>query len=77
MPSIGLNDEVLDVRAAAMSVLARAAHYDVLHVMPVVRLMTKRLMRQLQNTNDIGNHPSRHVLSCRKNSIPCFHLHCL
>ena len=51
----GLNDEVLDVRAAAMSVLARAAHYDVLHVMPVVRLMTKRLMRQLQNTNEIGD----------------------
>jgi hypothetical protein len=48
----GLNDESLEVRSAAMSVLARAAHYDALHIMPVVRLMMKRLMRLLQNTPD-------------------------
>jgi hypothetical protein len=47
-----LNDESLEVRAASMSVLARAAHYDALHIMPVVRLMMKRLMRLLQNTAD-------------------------
>ena len=48
----GLNDEAIEVRASAMSVLARAAHYDTLHIMPVVRLMMKRLMRLLQNTSD-------------------------
>jgi hypothetical protein len=48
----GLNDEAIEVRACAMSVLARAAHYDALHIMPVVRLMMKRLMRLLQNTSD-------------------------
>jgi hypothetical protein len=47
-----LNDESIEVRASAMSVLARVAHYDALHIMPVVRLMTKRLMRLLQNTTD-------------------------
>ena len=47
-----LNDESIEVRASAMSVLARAAHYDALHIMPVVRLTMKRLMRLLQNTTD-------------------------
>ena len=48
----GLNDESIEVRASAMSVLARAAHYDALHIMPAVRLTMKRLMRSLQNTTD-------------------------
>ena len=48
----GLNDESIEVRACAMSVLARAAHYDALHIMPAVRLMMKQLMRLLQNTTD-------------------------
>lgn len=47
-----LNDESFDVRAAAMSVLSRVAHYDHVHVMPLVRLTLSKLMRQLHNTKD-------------------------
>jgi serine/threonine-protein kinase mTOR len=47
-----MNDESFDVRSAAMSVLARVAHYDTVHVMPLVRLMLSKLMRQLLNSKD-------------------------
>ena len=49
-----MNDESFDVRSAAMSVLARVAHYDTVHVMPLVRLMLSKLMRQLHNSKDIS-----------------------
>mmetsp|Transcript_26418 Transcript_26418/g.39200 ORF Transcript_26418/g.39200 Transcript_26418/m.39200 type:complete len:2632 (+) Transcript_26418:19-7914(+) len=48
-----MNDESFDVRSAAMSVFARVAHYDTVHVMPLVRLMLSKLMRQLHNSKDI------------------------
>jgi serine/threonine-protein kinase mTOR len=48
-----MNDESFDVRSAAMSVLARVAHYDTVHVMPLVRLMLSKLMRQLHNSKDL------------------------
>ena len=47
-----MNDESFDVRSAAMSVLARVAHYDTVHVMPLARLMLSKLMRQLHNSKD-------------------------
>lgn len=45
-----LNDETLQVRAAAMTVLSRVAHFDTLHVMPIVRLTLKRLLTSLNFT---------------------------
>ena len=53
-----LSDEAIGVRAAAMTVLSRVAHYDSLHVMPMIRVTMERIMRQLQNSND--NDRSRH-----------------
>jgi FKBP12-rapamycin complex-associated protein len=47
-----LNDESFEVRASAMSVLSRVAHFDTLHVMPLVRQTLVKLMRQLQNSKD-------------------------
>lgn len=47
-----LNDEVLQVRAAAMTVLSRIAHFDTLHVMPFVRLTLQRLIYTLNTTTD-------------------------
>ena len=47
-----LNDESLEVRMAAMTVISRLAHYDTLHVMPVVVLNLKRLIYLLLNTTD-------------------------
>ena len=47
-----LNDESLEVRMAAMTVISRLAHYDTLHVMPVVCLNLKRLIYLLLNTTD-------------------------
>lgn len=58
-----LNDEVLVVRAAAMTVLSRVAHYDELHVMPVVRLTLKRLISSLSTTRDLlAKQESVHIL---------------
>ena len=47
-----LSDEILIVRASAMSVLARVAHYDLVHIMPLVRRGLSNLMRQLQTSKD-------------------------
>jgi len=47
-----LNDESLDVRIAAMNVISRVAHFDTLHVMPVMRLTMKRLILTLINSKD-------------------------
>jgi FKBP12-rapamycin complex-associated protein len=47
-----MNDESFSVRAAAMSVLSRVAHYDAVHIMPLVRLVLSKLMRQLHNSKD-------------------------
>lgn len=47
-----LNDEVLHVRASAMTVLSRVAHFDTLHIMPIVRLTLKRLLTALNYTVD-------------------------
>jgi len=47
-----LNDESLDVRMAAMTVISRLAHYDALRIMPVVRLTLKRLIYLLLNNAD-------------------------
>ena len=38
-----------------MSVLSRVAHYDVLHIMPKIRVLLHRLMLQLQNSVEYGN----------------------
>jgi hypothetical protein len=43
-----LNDESVSVCAAAMAVLSRISHYDTLHIMPILRLTMKRLIKQLQ-----------------------------
>ena len=48
----GLNDENNRVRAATMSVLARVAHYDPLHIMPLIRLTIERLIKQIQYSKD-------------------------
>ena len=45
-----LSDECLEVRAAALTVIARVAHFDALHVMPVVQLTMKRLLLTLSNS---------------------------
>jgi FKBP12-rapamycin complex-associated protein len=42
-----LNDESLSVRASAMTVLARVARFDTLHIMPVIGLEIKRLLFNL------------------------------
>jgi FKBP12-rapamycin complex-associated protein len=47
-----LNDEHLEVRASAMTVLARVAHHDTLRIMPIVRLTLKRLIFTLNNNDD-------------------------
>jgi FKBP12-rapamycin complex-associated protein len=47
-----LSDEQGRIQAAAMSCLARVAHYDTAHVMPLVRQNLSALMRQLQNSRD-------------------------
>ena len=47
-----LNDEAIDVRTGAMSLLARVAHHDSVHIMPLVRLTLSKLMRQIQNSRD-------------------------
>eukprot|EP01038_Epipyxis_sp_PR26KG_P011143 gene11143-14952_t len=44
-----VNDEDLSVRSASMTVLSRVAHYDPLHIMPIVRLTMKRLILSLQS----------------------------
>lgn len=44
-----LNDEHLEVRSSAMTVLARVAHHDTLRIMPIVRLTLKRLIFTLNN----------------------------
>jgi hypothetical protein len=54
-----LNDESLDIRVASMSVLSRVAHFDLLRIMPVIRLSVTNLVKQL--------HYSRFLL--RKESI--------
>ena len=73
-----LNDESIEVRASAMSVLARAAHYDALHIMPVVRLTMKRLMRLLQNTTDpMLRMESVQLLQVNSRYLPCICLICL
>lgn len=48
----GLNDESIQVRAATMTVLSRVAHYDPLHLMPILRLTIERLIKQLQHSKD-------------------------
>lgn len=48
----GLNDEILQVRVAAMTVLGRVAHFDSLHVLPTVRLVLKRLIFTLNTSQD-------------------------
>jgi hypothetical protein len=48
----GLSDESVEVRAAAMALLCRVAHYDELRIMPLVRLNMKTLIRQLHNAKD-------------------------
>ena len=50
-----LNDEALSVQAAAMSVLARVAHYDVLAIMPLMHLTLSQLMRQINSS--LTSHP--------------------
>ena len=73
-----LNDESIEVRASAMSVLARAAHYDALHIMPVVRLTMKRLMRLLQNTTDpMLRMESVQLLQVNLRYLPCICFICL
>jgi FKBP12-rapamycin complex-associated protein len=47
-----LNDESLNVRASAMTVLARVARFDTLHIMPVIRLEIRRLIFNLSVTQD-------------------------
>jgi hypothetical protein len=47
-----INDEALEVRIAAMKVIARVAHHDTLHIMPVMRLTIKRLILTLMNSKD-------------------------
>jgi FKBP12-rapamycin complex-associated protein len=47
-----LNDESPPVRAAAVSVLTRAAHYDAVHIMPIVLLSLRELLNTLQTSID-------------------------
>eukprot|EP00981_Chlorochromonas_danica_P006380 scaffold1365_cov163-Ochromonas_danica.AAC.70 len=47
-----LNDDWLGVRIAAMTILGRVAHYDLLHIMPIIRLMLKRLLSTLALAQD-------------------------
>lgn len=47
-----LNDEDLYVRSSAMAVLCRVAQYDQVHVMPLVRVVLKRIIRRLLSTKD-------------------------
>lgn len=48
-----LGDESLEVRSLSLTLLARVAHFDALHVMPVVQLTMKRLILTMLNTNDV------------------------
>eukprot|EP01035_Chromulina_nebulosa_P017836 gene17836-23448_t len=48
----GLQDEFIDVRAAAMTLLCRIAHFDTIRIMPLVRLHLKNLIRHLYILDD-------------------------
>ena len=47
-----LHDEDPQVRTAAISVLTRAAHYDAVHIMPIVLLSLRELLNLLQTSDD-------------------------
>lgn len=47
-----LHDEDPQVRTAAVSVLTRAAHYDPVHIMPIVLLSLRELLNLLQTSDD-------------------------
>lgn len=65
-----LDDENLNVRKAGMALLSRVAHYDTLHIMPVVMLNLKILLRQLQGSNDVKlKHGSVQVLQAMVSGI--------
>jgi FKBP12-rapamycin complex-associated protein len=65
-----LDDENLEVRKAGMSLLARVAHYDTLHIMPVIMLSLKTLLRQLESSNDVKlKHSSVQVLQAMVSGI--------
>ena len=49
----GLNDEHVAVKTSAISVLCRIAHFDQVHIMPLVRVVLKRTMRRLQSSKDV------------------------
>ena len=48
-----LRVQFLEVRAATMAVLARVAHLDPLHIMPIIRLTMERLIKQLAFAKDL------------------------
>lgn len=47
-----LNDESPKVRTASISVLARASHYDSVHILPIVLLSLRSLLNLLQTSRD-------------------------
>ena len=47
-----LDDESIEIRSNSMALLSRVAYYDELHILPIMTLHLKRLLRQLHGSSD-------------------------
>jgi len=47
-----LDDESIEIRSASMALLSRVAYFDELHILPIMTLHLKRLLRQLNGSSD-------------------------
>jgi serine/threonine-protein kinase mTOR len=47
-----INDDFITVRCASMSLLARISSFNKIHLLPIIRLLLSKLMRQLQMSAD-------------------------
>ena len=48
-----LNDEIIDIKIAAISVLSRLCHYHSMHIMPFIRLVLGKLLRLVKISTDV------------------------
>ena len=48
-----LNDEIIHIKIAAMSILSRLCHHDSVHLMPFIRLALSKLMRLIKRSPDL------------------------
>ena len=48
-----LNDEIIDIKIAAISILSRLCHFDSMHLMPFIRLALSKLMKLIKKSSDV------------------------